>query len=78
MDPPYWRTTVYGVDFFLENYERMADFIRSCKGKVIVSLNDHPDILAAFEEFQVDEVDFATAYLTGEKRRLQPVKDWLF
>lgn len=44
MDPPYWQTAGYGVDFPFENYERMADFMRRCKGKVMVSINDHPDI----------------------------------
>jgi len=24
MDPPYWQTAGYGVDFPFENYERMA------------------------------------------------------
>jgi DNA adenine methylase len=39
MDPPYWQTTGYGVDFPFENYERMADFMRRCKGRVMVSIN---------------------------------------
>ena len=30
MDPPYWQTVGYGVDFPFENYERMADFMRRC------------------------------------------------
>ncbi|KIP15095.1 D12 class N6 adenine-specific DNA methyltransferase family protein [Burkholderia sp. MSHR3999] len=48
-DPPYWQTEGYGVDFPFENYERMAAFMRSCKGKVMVSINDHPDIRRAFD-----------------------------
>jgi len=44
MDPLYWQTTGYGVDFPFENYERMADFMRRCKGKVMVSINDYSDI----------------------------------
>jgi DNA adenine methylase len=27
----------------------MAAFMRSCKGRVMVSINDHPDIRAAFD-----------------------------
>ncbi len=51
MDPPYWQTAGYGVDFPFENYERMADFMRRCKGKVMVSINDHPDIRQVFNGF---------------------------
>jgi DNA adenine methylase len=57
MDPPYWQTAGSGVDFPFENYERMADFMRRCKGTVMVSINDHPDILRAFEGFHFDTVD---------------------
>ncbi|MDF9773555.1 site-specific DNA-adenine methylase [Pseudomonas baetica] len=51
MDPPYWQTAGYGVDFPFENYERMADFMRRCKGRVMVSINEHPDIRRVFEGF---------------------------
>ena len=57
MDPPYWQTAGYGVDFPFENYERMADFMRRCKGKVMVSINDHPDIRRVFAGFHFETVD---------------------
>ena len=57
MDPPYWQTAGYGVDFPFENYERMADFMRRCKGKVMISINDHPDIRRVFEGFHFEKVD---------------------
>lgn len=55
MDSPYWQTEGYGVDFPFENYLRMADFMRRCKGKVMVSINDHPDIREAFAGFQIEQ-----------------------
>jgi DNA adenine methylase len=55
MDPPYWQTEGYGVDFPFENYQRMAEFMRRCKGKVMVSINDHPDIREAFAGFQIEQ-----------------------
>lgn len=55
MDPPYWQTEGYGVEFPFENYQRMADFMRRCKGKVMVSINDHPDIREAFAGFQMEQ-----------------------
>ena len=57
MDPPYWQTAGYGVDFPFENYERMAEFMRRCKGKVMVSINDHPDIRRVFEGFHFESLD---------------------
>jgi DNA adenine methylase len=47
-DPPYWETEGYGVPFEFDNYERMASFMKGCKGKVMVSINDHPDIRRAY------------------------------
>jgi len=75
MDPPYWQTVGYGVDFPFKEYERMADFMRRCKGKVMVSINDHPDIRRAFDGFHFECLDIrysttnqrhAKAEVTGE------------
>lgn len=46
MDPPYWQTAGYGFPF--DEYERMADFMRRCRARVMVSVNDHPDIRRVF------------------------------
>ncbi|WP_339859144.1 DNA adenine methylase [Pseudohongiella acticola] len=57
MDPPYWDTAGYGVSFEFDQYVLMADALRRLKGKAIVSLNDHPDIRAAFEGFHIESTD---------------------
>jgi DNA adenine methylase len=57
LDPPYWKTEGYGVPFPYEEYVRMAQVLRDLKGRAIVSLNDHPDIRAAFEGFHIETVD---------------------
>jgi len=57
MDPPYWQTEGYGVDFPYAEYERMAEFMRTCKGRVMVSINDHPDIRWAFEGLHREQLD---------------------
>ncbi|MNF13091.1 hypothetical protein D3C80_2148090 [compost metagenome] len=31
--------------------------MRRCKGKVMVSINDHPDIRRVFEDFHVEALD---------------------
>ena len=57
MGPPYWHKAGYGVDFPFENYERMADFMQRCKGKVMVSIKDHLDIRQVFDDFHFETLD---------------------
>ncbi len=66
MDPPYWKTAGYGVDFPFEEYQRMAEFMRRCKGKVMVSINDHPDIRRVFEGFHFETLNIR--YSNGNQR----------
>lgn len=70
MDPPYWQTNGYGVEFEFYNYERMAEFMRRCKGKVMVSINDHPDIRQVFEGFHFETLDIR--YSTANNRQTCP------
>ena len=56
MDPPYLETAGYGVPFGIEQYEKMADLMRTIKGKAILSINDHPEIRRIFAGFQLEEV----------------------
>lgn len=49
LDPPYFGTEGYGVDFGLEQYDRMADLLRTMKGKAVVSVNDIPQMRQAFK-----------------------------
>lgn len=56
LDPPYWQTEGYGVDFGFEQYERMADIMRGMVGKVVLSINKHPDIERVFAGFSIREV----------------------
>lgn len=49
LDPPYWQTEGYGVPFEWEQYERLSDAMRICKGKAMLSINDHPDIRRQFD-----------------------------
>lgn len=51
MDPPYWGTEGYGVPFGLEQYDRMAELMRSIKGRAVVTVNDHPEMRRAFAGF---------------------------
>lgn len=56
-DPPYWQTEGYGVPFDFDNYERMAKLMREIKGKMMVSINDHPDIRKVFAGHHILELE---------------------
>lgn len=56
LDPPYWETEGYGVDFGFEQYERMADLARSVQGSLIISINDHQDIRRVFDGLHHQEL----------------------
>lgn len=56
LDPPYWQTEGYGVDFPFSEYEVMAARLRTLQGKALVSINDHPDIRRAFDGLHMETV----------------------
>lgn len=56
LDPPYWETEGYGVDFPFSEYELMAQWMRTLKGKAIVSINDHPEIRRVFAGLHMETV----------------------
>lgn len=78
LDPPYWETEGYGVDFPLSEYERMAQLMRGMKGKAIVSLNDHPDIRRCFAGFEMEAVDinYTVGGAQGVARREVIIYSW--
>lgn len=63
LDPPYWQTQGYGVPFGLEQYDAMAELARQCQGKMIISVNDHPDMRRAFDGLEISTVN--TTYSVG-------------
>lgn len=67
MDPPYWETAGYGVEFGIEQYEKMAAAMKTIKGKAIVSLNDHPDIRRIFADFEMETVPISYTVGGGGK-----------
>ncbi len=55
-DPPYWGTEGYGVDFGLEQYEKLAGMGRDLAGMMIISVNDIPEMRAVFQGFAMESV----------------------
>ncbi len=54
MDPPYWKTEGYGVEFPFERYIEISEAMRNIKGKAILTINDHPDMRKVFEGFRIE------------------------
>lgn len=66
-DPPYWGTEGYGVEFGLEQYTRIAELARSIKGKMIISVNDVPEMRTIFYGLTTKSVDIN--YTVGGAKR---------
>ncbi|EBQ9003856.1 DNA adenine methylase [Salmonella enterica subsp. enterica serovar Blockley] len=56
-DPPYWGTKGYGVNFPMSEYLRMADLAKSIKGKMVISVNDIPEMREAFAGLEIRSLD---------------------
>lgn len=63
LDPPYYGTEGYGVDFGLDQYTLMADLLRTMKGKAAVSVNDIPEMRSAFKGLTMKRM--VTNYTVG-------------
>lgn len=57
LDPPYWGTEGYGVGFNIGQYDAMAHALRQIAGKAIVTVNDCPEMRAAFKGLPFSRVD---------------------
>jgi DNA adenine methylase len=68
-DPPYFGTEGYGVDFGIEQYDRMAELARTIRGKMVISVNDIPEMRSAFAGLNMESVDIA--YTVGGAGRGQ-------
>lgn len=67
LDPPYWNTQGYGVNFGLEQYDAIARLARSIQGKMIISVNDIPEMRQAFCGLHIDNVKLK--YSLGSNRQ---------
>ena len=71
LDPPYWACEAYygkGV-FSAEDFQSLADQLRSIKGRFLMSINDVPEIRDIFSSFQFEEVTLNyTAGAKGQKK----------
>lgn len=66
-DPPYWGTEGYGVGFGLEQYDKMAELAKSISGRMIISVNDIPEMRKAFSGLRI--ADLEIRYTVGGSGR---------
>lgn len=55
-DPPYWGTEGYGVDFGLDQYARLTELAKTIKGKMLISVNDIPEMREAFDGLALESI----------------------
>ena len=65
-DPPYWQTAGYDRAFDWEQYQLLANMMGKSQGKVMLSINDHPDIRVLFKDFNIRSLQ--TVYTVGRDK----------
>lgn len=73
LDPPYWGTAGYGVDFGIEHYQQMADLARTIQGYMLISVNDHPKMREVYNGLKMKTVPIT--YTVGGKQGRKPKKE---
>ncbi len=77
LDPPYYETAGYGVDFGLEQYEKMAELARTIKGKMVISINDHEVIEKVFKGLSNKRLNINyTVGGAGKKKKATELLIW--
>lgn len=76
LDPPYWQTEGYGVEFGFEQYERMAELARTVQGSMVISINDHHDIRRAFAGLHQEELGITYTVGGGAGNQAKELLFW--
>ena len=76
IDPPYWQTQGYGVPFDWDQYLALRELVDSIQGRMIISINNHPDIVRLFKGLKKRQVDYA--YTIGGNKNRQEVKELIY
>ena len=76
IDPPYWETLGYGVPFEWDQYEKLRELADSIQGKMIISINNHPDIVRLFKGLKKRQVNYV--YTVGGGRNKKEVKELIY
>lgn len=66
-DPPYWETEGYGVPFPLEQYHLLAELAGSIQGRMVISVNDHPQMRKVFRGLAIERTELRYTVGGGSK-----------
>lgn len=78
-DPPYWQTEGYGVDFGFEQYQSLAEAMKSSQGRFLLTVNDHEAMRKVFAGFKTKTVDIdytVGGKGTGKGRKELVIQSW--
>ena len=64
--PPYWQAVGYDSAFDWSQYELLAKAMAESKGKVMLSINGHPDLRELFKDFRITQLELA--YTVGRDK----------
>lgn len=76
-DPPYFDTQGYAVAFDEGEYRKLADFMHACKGRVMLTVNAHPQLDEVFAGLAREEVAvrYSIKKAIGDERAES--KEWI-
>lgn len=75
LDPPYWQTAGYDVEFGEDEYVLLAETLRCIKGRFALSLNEHEDVRKWFDGYIFKQ--FSLRYTVGGSRNSKHAKELL-
>jgi DNA adenine methylase len=68
-DPPYWERKLYKHNFTVQDFIELEKRLGAVKGKVLLSLDDHPEVRKLFANWNLLPVELAyTAQRTTGKK----------
>ncbi len=70
-DPPYFETAGYAVDFGEADLIRLRDCLFAVRGKMVVSLNEHPRVREIFSgwNFKTASLKYSIGRSTSSKAK---------
>lgn len=65
-DPPYYKAPYYNHNFVKEDFIQLADVLSQIQGRFLLSINNHPDIVEIFKQFNKKEVSVPYSIKVGK------------
>ncbi len=63
------------LNLVLSIMKKLAELMQTCQGKIMLSINDHPDIRAIYKNFNIDETKLS--YTVGRTSKSREKKQEL-